>query len=194
MLTPRQQLFAAEYVVDLNATQAAIRAGYSPATAEQQGCRLLRNAQVAAAVREAHAKRLEAADLTAARVLEEIRRIAFATIGDLYDDAGCLRPVKSLPPEVQALIASIETDEIWEGQGDSRKLVGHTRKVKLWDKGRHLEMAAKHLSLLVDRSEVHHSGTIEHKVAQMTPEQREQRGLALVAKARGLLPPPANAA
>jgi hypothetical protein len=60
MLTPKQARFVEEYLVDLNAKQAAIRAGYSPKTAEVQGCRLLRNVQVAAAIQRAQAERCEA--------------------------------------------------------------------------------------------------------------------------------------
>ncbi|MGE0349824.1 terminase small subunit [Hydrogenophaga sp.] len=75
-LTPKQQRFVQEYLVDLNATQAAVRAGYSPKTAEQQGSRLLGNAKVAAAV-AAGRKRLAAKlDLTAEKVLADIERIA----------------------------------------------------------------------------------------------------------------------
>ncbi len=75
-LTPKQQRFVQEYLVDLNATQSAVRAGYSPKTAEQQGSRLLGNAKVAAAV-AAGRKRLAAKlDLTAEKVLADIERIA----------------------------------------------------------------------------------------------------------------------
>lgn len=75
-LTPKQQRFVQEYLVDLNATQAAVRSGYSPKTAEQQGSRLLGNAKVAAAV-AAGRKRLAAKlELTAEKVLADIERIA----------------------------------------------------------------------------------------------------------------------
>jgi phage terminase small subunit len=62
-MTPRQQIFVAEYLIDLNATQAAIRAGYSEHTAEQQGSRLLGNVEIAQAIqatqrRAANASRL----------------------------------------------------------------------------------------------------------------------------------------
>lgn len=63
-LNPKQQRFVDEYLIDLNATQAAIRAGYSPRTAKQQGQRLLTNADVAAAVERARALRSERCELT----------------------------------------------------------------------------------------------------------------------------------
>lgn len=70
-LTPKQQAFVENYLLDLNATQAAIRAGYSAKTAEQQGSRLLRNVQVAAAVTEAKAKRSEELAIDASYVLRQ---------------------------------------------------------------------------------------------------------------------------
>lgn len=70
-LTPKQQSFVENYLLDLNATQAAIRAGYSAKTAEQQGSRLLRNVQVAAAVAEAKAKRSEELAIDASYVLRQ---------------------------------------------------------------------------------------------------------------------------
>lgn len=75
-LAPKQARFVQEYLLDLNATQAAIRAGYSAATAESQGSRLLSNAKVSAAVQEALDERAERAELKADKVINDIRRIA----------------------------------------------------------------------------------------------------------------------
>lgn len=70
-LTPKQEAFVREYLIDLNATQAATRAGYSAKTAEQQGSRLLRNVQVAAALSEAQTKRAERVEIDADYVLRQ---------------------------------------------------------------------------------------------------------------------------
>lgn len=75
-LTPRQQRFIGEYLIDLNATQAAIRAGYSAKTAEVQGPRLLGNIRVAAAIKVAQAKRAEKLELTAASITKHLMAIA----------------------------------------------------------------------------------------------------------------------
>lgn len=74
-LTPKQAAFVREYLVDLNATQAAVRAGYSKKTAEVQGCRLLRNAQVARAVEKQSSKAASKAEITIDWVLSGIREI-----------------------------------------------------------------------------------------------------------------------
>jgi hypothetical protein len=76
-LTPKQERFVAEYLIDLNATQAAIRAGYSADTAKQQGSRLLTNADVAAAVAARQVKVGNKLEITAERVADELSRIAF---------------------------------------------------------------------------------------------------------------------
>lgn len=72
-ITPKQQLFVKEYLVDLNATQAAIRAGYSEKTAASQGERLLRNVEVAAYIKEQLNKRMNKVDITAEYVLTTIK-------------------------------------------------------------------------------------------------------------------------
>ncbi|MNC39968.1 Terminase small subunit [compost metagenome] len=77
-LTAKQQLFVKEYLIDLNATQAAIRAGYSAKTAEQQASRLLSNVKVQEAIQKAMSKRAEKVEIKAERVLQRWIDIAFA--------------------------------------------------------------------------------------------------------------------
>lgn len=76
-LNARQARFVEEYLVDGVATQAAVRAGYSPRTAESQGCRLLRNAKVAAAIAAAREKRSERTGITVDEILGELARVGF---------------------------------------------------------------------------------------------------------------------
>lgn len=72
-MTPKQKAFVREYLIDLNATQAATRAGYSAKTAGQQGERLLKNVEIAAAVAEAMQERAAKAEIDALWVLNEAR-------------------------------------------------------------------------------------------------------------------------
>lgn len=83
-LTPKQARFVAEYCVDLNATQAAIRAGYSEHTAESQGSRLLRNAKVSAAVAAKSNKVAAKLEITAERIEAELGRYAFRESPDAF--------------------------------------------------------------------------------------------------------------
>lgn len=77
-LTPKQAAFVAEYLIDLNATQAAIRAGYSAKTADVQGPRLLGNVRIAAALAAAQTKRTERTEITQDWVLQKARENADA--------------------------------------------------------------------------------------------------------------------
>lgn len=82
-LSPKQAMFVKEYLVDLNGTQAAIRAGYSAKTADVQASRLLANAKVQAAIQEAMSKRSERVEITADMVLEHWWKVATANPNDL---------------------------------------------------------------------------------------------------------------
>lgn len=158
-MNAKQQRFVAEYLIDLNGTQAAIRAGYSPKSAEVNSSRLLRNAKVAAAVAEGKAKQLSKADLSAVRVLEEIRRVGMSDIRKLFDSTSNLKQITELSDEEAATIASVEVVRENVKSGDGH--VDTVHKVKLWDKIRSLEMLAKHFGLLIDKLE--HSGEVTYK-------------------------------
>ena len=79
-LTARQARFVAEYLIDLNATQAAIRAGYSKRTSEQQGFQLLKKTSVAEAIQAAQANRANRTQISQDRVLTELARIGFSDL------------------------------------------------------------------------------------------------------------------
>jgi phage terminase small subunit len=151
-LTLKQERFVAEYLVDLNATQAAIRAGYSAKTADTQSSQLLVKTQVADAIARKKSAQLQKCDLTAVRVLEEIRRLAFADLRGLFDEQGNLRPIHSLSDEQAASIASLEVIKRNVTAGDGT--VDTIHKLKVWDKTKALEMLAKHFALLVERIDV----------------------------------------
>jgi phage terminase small subunit len=152
-LTPQQERFCQEYIIDLNATQAAIRAGYSEKTANQQGPRLLVNVGIAARVAELPKTVADKAGITALGVLQEFKRVAMADFRELFDENGQLRPIKDLPDDLAASLASIEVERRVDGHGEEAE-VYHVHKVKRWDKLRALESLAKHLGLLVDKTEI----------------------------------------
>src|SRR5262245_33261070 len=155
-MTPKQERFVAEFLVDLNATQAAIRAGYATASARQIAAENLSKPDIEAAVAAGKAQQLAAAGLSAVRTLEEIRRIGFSDVGALFDEVGRLKPMRDLPPAVRACIASIKTTKknLTVGDGTQEDVV----EVRLWDKLRSLELLSRHFGLLVERLE--HRGEV----------------------------------
>lgn len=167
-LTPRQSAFVREYLVDLNAAQAAVRAGYSAKTAESCGPRMLRNAQVRKEVERLQSERAKRLDLTADHVLHELVRIARVDVGEAFTEDGRLKPLKDIPEDVRRAIAGLDVEELFEGVGEERTQVGVVKKVKFWNKVQALELLAKHLGLLRDKVEVSGAGggalTVEVKV------------------------------
>ncbi len=151
-LTPKQERFVAEYLVDLNATQAAIRAGYSPQTADVQGPRLLGNVGVAAAIQVAKEARNARTGITADRVLQELEALAFSDVDHyVIDDAGNVHLAEGAPALAKRAISSIKRKAWSDGEGG-----GHTVEVeyKFWDKPGQLKLAGRHVGLFADRVEV----------------------------------------
>lgn len=101
-LTPKQEKFCQEYMIDLNATQAAIRAGYSEKTAEEQGSRLLRNVKVQNYISMLKNKASEKIEVTQQQVLQELKNWAYSDITETIS----LTPeeIKELPKEIRRLI------------------------------------------------------------------------------------------
>lgn len=148
-MTPKQQRFIAEYRKDLNGTQAAIRAGYSKRTAASIAEELLRKPEIAQAVAEKTQAQLESADLSAERTLEEMRRLAFSNVQDLFDDKGDLIPIHLLTREQAASISSLEVIMKNATAGDGK--IDRVLKIKVWDKPKVMEMLGKHFALLTER-------------------------------------------
>lgn len=97
-------------------------------------------------------------------VLAELRKIGFSDLRQLFAADGSLLPPKDWPQHAAASVASVEVDELFEGTGQAREQVGVTRKVKLWDKMRALEMIGKNLSMFIERHEVTGHVTLEDLV------------------------------
>ncbi len=108
MLNPKQERFVLEYLKDLNATQAAIRAGYAAGSAQVTGSRLLSNAMVSEAIAAKQAKTLNKLEVTAERIILERARLAFFDPRKLLDDDGRPIPLSQLDDDTAAAIAGVK--------------------------------------------------------------------------------------
>jgi phage terminase small subunit len=158
-LTRRQRRFVDLLVLDplMRQGKAALDAGYgngNPESADQHASRLVKNRQVQAAIDEAFADRAKRFPKLEQRVIAELSRIAFADLGDAYDDDGSLLKPRKIPEELRRAMTGIDVDEIWEGYGDDRTQIGETKKLRLADKTRALELLGKYLKILTDKHEV----------------------------------------
>lgn len=147
-MSPKQQRFVEEYLIDLNATQAAMRAGYSAKTANEQGSRLLANVNVAQAIAKAKTERSERTGVDAAWLLSRLAKETDADLADLFNDEGSLRPIHEWPLIWrQGLVSGIEVEELYEGRGEARENIGRLHKVKLSDRVKRLEMIGRHIDV-----------------------------------------------
>lgn len=142
-LRPKQQRFVDEYVVDHNATQAAIRAGYSARSAETNGNRMLRNAQVAAAVKAAKADQRVRTELTADKVIAELRKIAFLDPRKAFNADGSLKAFHELDEDTAAGVVSLE---VRNSSGNDGEVV-RTARIKFSDKRPALVDLGRHLGI-----------------------------------------------
>ncbi len=146
-LTPKQARFVEEYLLDLNATQAAVRAGYSPKTAKQQGQRLLTNVDVQAAVTEAQKARSERTNAEADDVVLELKRLAFSDIRQYVEwgpDGVRLKESAGLDDASRCIA---EVSETKSEKGGTVKFKLHDKRGALTDLMRHLGLFTDNLNL-----------------------------------------------
>jgi len=110
-LTPKQLKFCQEYLIDLNATQAAIRAGYSPKTASEQGTRLLGNVKVQEYIQEKQKNKAVELDITQTMILQELVKIAFGDVKNYFDEHGRLINISELQGNISASIKSVTVQQ-----------------------------------------------------------------------------------
>lgn len=145
-LTARQRRFVEEYLVDLNATQAAIRAGYSPKTAYSIGEENLRKPEIREEIDKALADRSRRTGINQDRTLLEWGRIAFVNIADVVDlNTGEIRPDAS--PDDLAAVVSVKVKRFPTADGE-----GIEREIRLADKLKALEMIGRHLGMFKNDS------------------------------------------
>lgn len=173
-LNDRQAAFVREYLVDLNATQAAIRAGYAEKTAGVTGHNLLKNPKVQTAVEHAKAKRAEKTEITAERVLRELAAMAFANLGD-YVEFGpggvMIRSKGELSREQLAALQSVT---------DQSTASGRTIRVKMADKAKALEMLGRHLGMFLDVTKNVNFNTDASKLSDEERRDRIEHLLSIV--------------
>jgi len=146
-LPKRQVLFVKEYLIDLNATQAAIRAGYSKATAAEQASRLLSNVKIQAEIKKAMDKRAQRTEITQDRVLKEYARLAFFDPRKFFDENGDIKAITNLDDDTAACVAGMDVLTKYTKDKDGDVGPETIKKIKLADKKGALDSVARHLGM-----------------------------------------------
>lgn len=160
-LTKKQKLFVDEYLVDLNATQAAIRAGYSEKAAHDIGSENLRKPNIEKEIQKRMADRERRTEITQDRVLQELAKIGFADVTNfvtIEHDCVKIRATADMPSDKIGAIAGIK-----EGANGI--------EIKLNDKGKALELIGRHLGMFRDKLEVSGNMQINNPYEDLTTEQ-----------------------
>ena len=188
-LTDKQKRFCEEYLIDLNATQAAIRAGYSPKTAEQTASRLLRNVKVQEYIAKRQKELSRSTEITQERVIKELALIAFSNNADYahvvekklqVEAGGALVDVldKDGKPVMYRTVEPVLTEELTEEQKRALAVIKKGRdglEIKSCDKVKALELLGKHLGIFTDKIEANVNDTTRSELQELLA-QRKARG------------------
>lgn len=174
-LSPRQRRFVEEYLVDLNPSRAAKRAGFRGHAA---GSRLMSYRKVIQAIDEAMAARSERVRISADWVVEQLRAVAASDVRKLYDADGKLKPLEDIDDETAAGISGIEVSSV----GKENPVV--TRKVRRWDKVQALIYLGRHLGMFGERPGPGETPGYLQRLGEAR-ERIERRIAGLAGKGRG---------
>lgn len=145
-LTPKQEKFCNEYLIDLNATGAAKRAGYSEETAYSIGWENLKKPEIQNRLTELRNKLGNNGEL-AQQVINELKKIGFSNVQDFIDDNNTIIDLKKIEAHKAAAVASIKKSITTFGDGEGNEGEKQTVEFKLWDKISALEKLCKHLGI-----------------------------------------------
>jgi phage terminase small subunit len=174
--------FVDEYLIDLNATQAAIRAGYSAKNADKIGPELLGKAGVAEAISEAQRTRSERTTIDADWVLTRLAKEVNADLADLFSADGRLKPIREWPAIWRrGLVSGIDVDEI---RADG-VVIGSVRKLKLSDRLKRIELIGKHVGVQAFREQVGVGNPNGTPIETITPGMTMQEAADLYARMIG---------
>lgn len=168
-MNAKQRRFCEEYLIDLNATAAAKRAGYSERTAYSQGHDLLKKPEIQDRIQSLQLERAASTGITAERVLQELAKIGFSDVSDLLNldgNALSVRAPSEIPKDARKAISSVK---VRKDANDESEII----EFKFWDKLSALEKLGKHLGMWTDKLEL--SGKLElTKAEEMTDDQLQK--------------------
>lgn len=172
-LTDKQKRFCDEFIIDLNGKQAAIRAGYSPKTAENQASRLLSNDKVRAYIAKLKAVRSKRTAIDADYVLKRLVEIDDLDVIDIMlDDLSAFKPLSEWPKAWRTSISGIDMKRMIQMEGDT-PIDTVIEKIKWPDKTKNLDMIGKHVSVRAWEKEVELTTTVHHIMPVPTAESAE---------------------
>ncbi len=142
-LTDKQELFCREYIIDLNAAQASLRAGYSEKTAGVIGAENLSKPMIQARIAELMANRAESISIDAKYVLNRLVQIDQMDIADILNDDLSIKPLKDWPKSWRTTLSGLDLHSLASGEND----ISIIKKIKWPDKVKNLELLGRHVNV-----------------------------------------------
>lgn len=184
LANPKRERFCQEYLIDLNGTQAAIRAKYSKHTAGEQASRLLTDVRVQARITELKAIRNERTRVTQDRVVKELAMIGFSDLAnyitiDPLTGAIQAKGFEEMPPGESRALKAIKEDRAIKEGADGKDVTLYDKvSFVMHDKIRALEILARHLGMLIERHELtgDEGGPIQIQYILVKPKKRKRGG------------------
>lgn len=165
-MTKKQKRFVEEYLIDLNATQAAIRAGYSPDTAQEQSSRLLSNVMIKAAVDQEMAERSKRTGINADRIVRELAKIALVNTGKVINVEDATIRDDATDDDLAA-VQSVKVKKSYSETGEMTE-----REVRMSDKVRALELLGRHLGMWNDKLQLYNLDAEKSKLDNIIEQMR----------------------
>ena len=163
-MTDKQKIFCDEYIKDFNATR-AYKTAYpnckKDESARVNGSKLLTKTNISEYIEQQKEQLKSKMEITQERVLQEMARIAFADVRKLYNESGGLKNIQDLDDDTASIITGIETTEEFDGYGQDREQIGYTKKVKMADKTKALDMLGKYFGMFKEKVEVNQDKPFE---------------------------------
>lgn len=175
-ITAKQARFVREYLIDLNGTQAAIRAKYSPKTAGIQSFDLLKKPNIQAAIQVEQQKRIERNNVDADYVLKRLTQIDEMNVLDIMNDDMTIKPLSQWPKTWLQTISGIDLMEVATQQ---QSVTAVLKKIKWPDKTKNLELLGKHVDVLAFKEQVRHDGelTVNNLISELSTRNAESRAV-----------------
>lgn len=153
-LKDKKERFCREYLIDLKAAPAAIRAGYSKRSACNIGPRLLKEPEVLECIDALKRERIAQLNIDANYVLLRLVEIDQMDAADIFNADGSLKPLTAWPAVWRCYLSGFDMAEMFEGRGDEREMVGCLKKIKWPDKVKNLELIGKHINVQAFRDRI----------------------------------------
>jgi len=149
-LTAKQEMFCREYLIDLNATQAAIRAGYSKNTAQRMGSENLSKPVISERVKKLMSERSDRVEINADYVLNRLVAIDKMDVKDILNDEMGIKPISEWPEVWRISISGTDVTEL----KNENEVIGLIKKIKFPDKLKNLELLGRHFKMFTDKVEL----------------------------------------